>query len=111
MFSLLWNTAPLSLLLFPLVRPGQTEDRHGAGGGPGAPGGKLPGGGVGGDTVPCPYPGLVGGGGGEAAQEIALNPGLAVVRNNKGDPVLSSSSQGPQAELQEKMYDWHPALS
>ena len=104
---------PLSLLLFPLVPPGQTEDRDGAGGGPGAPGAELPGGGVGGDAVPRlgPYPGLVGGGGGEAAQEVALHSGPAVVRNNKGDPVLSSSSPGTQTEVQEKMYDWHPALA
>ena len=110
---MVWNMPPLRLLLFPLVRPRETEDRDGAGCGPGAPGGELPGGRVGGDAVPGlgPYPGLVGGGGGEATQEVALHSGLAVVRNNQGDPVLSSSSERTQAELQEKMYDWHPALS
>ena len=103
---------PLSLPLVRLVRPGETEDRDGAGGGPGAPGGELPGGAVRGDAVPGlgPYPGLVGGGGGEAPQEIALHSGLALVRNDQGDPVLPSTGPGTEAELQEKMYDWHPAL-
>ena len=104
---------PLSLPLFRLVRPRETEDRDGAGGGPGAPGGELPGGGVGGDAVPGlgPYPGLVGGGGSEAPQEIALHYGLALVGNDQGDPVLPSTCPGTEAELQEKMYDGHPALS
>ena len=99
--------------MFPLVCPGQTEDRDGAGGGPGAPGGELPGGGVGGDAVPGlgPYPGLVGGGGSEAPQEVALHSGLALVGNDQGDPVLPSPGPGTEAELQEKMYDGHPALS
>ena len=111
--GLVCNVLPLSLPLLPLVRPGQTEDRDWAGGGPGAPGGELPGGGVGGDPVPGPGPdpGLVGGGGGQTTQEVALDPGLAVVRNDEGDPVLPGTSQGAQAELQEKMDDWHPALS
>ena len=104
---------PLSLPLFRLVRPGETEDRDGAGGGPGAPGGELPGGAVRGDAVPGlgPYPGLVGGGSRQSTQEVALHPGLAVVGDDQGDPVLACPSPGTQSELQEEMDDWHPALA
>lgn len=89
------------------------EDSWGAGGGPGGPGGELPGGGVVRYAVTSlgPQPRLVGGGRGEAPEEVLLYRGLGVVRNDERDPVLPQTSQGPQSELQQEVDDRHPALT
>ena len=89
------------------------EDSGGAGGGPGGPGGELPGGGVVRYAVTSlgPQPRLVGGGRGEAPEEVLLHRGLGVVRNDERDPVLSETSEWPQSELQQEVDDRHPALT